>query len=63
MELPTAYIPGYEKARAIDPETAANYIAHTTIGDPDADALMAELSALPARENIRSNPGGHGQRR
>ena len=50
MELPTAYISGYEKACAIDPETASNYVAHTTIGDPDADALTEDLSTLPPRE-------------
>ena len=50
MQLPTAYIPGYERARAIYPETAANYVAHATIGDPDADALMDELSTLPPGE-------------
>ena len=43
---PTDYLPGYEKARAIDPELAANYIAHTTVGDPEADALMDHLAEL-----------------
>ena len=50
MEIPTAYIPGYERARAIDPETASNYVAHATVGDPEADALMDELSSLSPRE-------------
>ncbi len=50
MEIPTAYIPGYERACALDPKLASNYIAHTTMGDPEADALMEELSTLPPRE-------------
>ena len=50
IEVPTDYIPGYEKARALDPERADNYISHTTIGDPIADALMELLSELPQEE-------------
>ena len=53
MIVPTDYIPGYEKARAIDPERADNYVAHTKIGDPEADALMEELSELPRSEATR----------
>ena len=33
-------------ARAIESEIASNYIAHTVIGDPEADALVQELSSL-----------------
>ncbi|MCE2463667.1 MAG: DUF2236 domain-containing protein [Dehalococcoidia bacterium] len=47
IELPTDYIPGYEKARALDPERADNYISHTTIGDPVMDAVVEELAELP----------------
>ena len=47
MQIPTAYIPGYEKARSIDPETADNYLAHTNVGDPVMDALVEELAPLP----------------
>ena len=27
--IPTDYKPGYEKARAVAPEIASNYVAHT----------------------------------
>ena len=47
MNIPTAYIPGYEAARAIDPKTADNYVAHTTVGDPVMDAVVEELAPLP----------------
>ena len=48
--VPVDYRPGYEKARKIDPRVADNYIAHTTIGDPPADALIEALTPLGARE-------------
>ena len=53
IEVPTDYIPGYEKARALDPERADNYISHTIIGDPIADDLMELLSELPREESSR----------
>ena len=34
------------KAVAIEPDVATNYVAHTYIGDPAADGLMAELSSF-----------------
>ena len=46
MEMPTCYTTGYEKARALDPERASNYIAHTMIGDPEADAVIEQLAPL-----------------
>ena len=46
MNIPSAYIPGYERARELNPELAANYIAHTTIGDPSGDAAIADLLRL-----------------
>ena len=42
---PTAYIEGYGKARLYDQALADNYIRHTTIGDPELDPIMEELSA------------------
>ncbi len=51
MEIPSAYIPGYERACAVDARTASNYIAHTTIGDPEADALAEELANLPPQRS------------
>ena len=44
-KMPTAYLEGYEKARLYDQALADNYIKHTTIGDPELDPIMEELSA------------------
>ena len=44
--MPTCYAEGFRKALEIDPDIASNYITHTTIGDPEADALIEELSTL-----------------
>ena len=46
MRMPSAYTKGYESARALDPERARNYVAHTVIGDPEADELLEELAPL-----------------
>lgn len=46
MEIPRAYVAGYETARLVDPRLAEAYIRHTTIGDPLADAVVEDLSAL-----------------
>ena len=45
MQIPIAHQPGYEKARASDPELADKYIEHTLIGDPEADALVNAIAA------------------
>lgn len=45
--IPSAYIEGYAKARLYDQVGADNYIRHTTIGDPELDPVMEELSSLP----------------
>ena len=42
---PAAYLIGYEKARVYDQAAADNYLKHTTIGDPELDPIMEELSA------------------
>jgi len=47
LNTPPAYVDGYARARAVDRETADNYIRHTTIGDPDLDSIMEELADLP----------------
>lgn len=47
LRAPSAYVDGYTRARAVDPEAADNYIRHTTIGDPDLDPVMEELADLP----------------
>ena len=48
--MPTDYRSGYETARAIDPEGASRYIAHTFIGDPVAEAAAEDLAALDREE-------------
>ena len=47
VKVPTAYTEGYAKACLHDKEAADNYIKHTTIGDPELDPIMEELSDLP----------------
>ena len=51
MNVPSDYEEGYAKGRAIDADLAARYIAHTTIGDPDADQLIDALSDLGPEES------------
>ncbi len=46
MNIPTAYLPGYEKARLVDSEFAETYVSHTAIGDPIMDNLLEELQGL-----------------
>ena len=46
MEVPTAYVAGYEAARELDAELAEAYVRHTMIGDPLADAVAHDLSSL-----------------
>ena len=44
--VPTCYTKGFQKASEIDPGTASNYLAHTSIGDPEADAVVEALGTL-----------------
>ena len=53
MEIPTVFADGYEKARVLDPALAHLYMTHMRIGDPDADAAVADLSELPQAEARR----------
>ena len=46
LDIPTDYEAGFARARAIDPVLAERYIAHTRIGDPLADELIAELAEM-----------------
>ena len=48
--LPSAYIEGYEKACLYDQAAADNYIKHTTLGDPELDPILEELSSMPPHE-------------
>ncbi len=47
--MPSDYVDGYAKARAIDRKAADNYIAHTHIGDPVMDEIVEDLAGLPQR--------------
>lgn len=52
-KVPSDYVSGYEKARLVDPKMADNYIAHTTIGDPDADPVVDLLFSMQASQRNR----------
>ncbi len=51
MNVPTDYIPGYEKARAVAPDIADKYMAHTHIGDPLGEAMTRDLEELSPEES------------
>ncbi|MDE2685212.1 MAG: oxygenase MpaB family protein [Chloroflexota bacterium] len=53
MNIPSYYASGYEKARELNPELADNYAAHMTIGDPAADAAIADLLSLEPSQIAR----------
>ena len=53
MKVPTDYTIGYEKARAIAPDIADKYVAHTLIGDPLGEEMAADLEAFSASESER----------
>ena len=42
-----------QKASGVAPDIAANYIAHTHIGDPLAEAMTADLAEFSASESQR----------
>ncbi len=48
--IPTEYRLGYDRSRQSDATLADRYIEHTTIGDPELDPIMEELSALPKKQ-------------
>ena len=53
MRIPNDYRARYDAARAENPELADNYIAHTTIGDPLADAALAVMAEMDPRDSHR----------
>jgi hypothetical protein len=53
VQVPAIFVPGYEKARLLDPTLAATYIAHMRVGDPLADAVMRDLEGLGQAETGR----------
>ncbi len=50
MQIPTDYLPGYEKAKLLDKDLADAFVAHTMIGDPVADAAMEALEEYETEE-------------
>ena len=52
MNIPTDYQLGYEKARAVAPDIAANYVAHTHIGDPLGEEMTEDLAEFGSRESM-----------
>ncbi len=63
-QMPTAYSEGYSKAivNAADRRATDNYIQHTTIGDPELDPVMEELSSMPPGDLHRFIGAGIEQR-
>ena len=53
MKIPSDYVQGHARARTVNAELADNYIAHTMIGDPEADALIEALAPFGQRESSR----------
>ena len=53
LKMPTAYPPGYEKARLIDPRIADQYIDHTMIGDPLGERMAEDLEQFSREETTR----------
>ena len=51
--IPSDYVASYERARAVDPGRARNYIVHTMVGDPVCDNMMVQLAEVPSREADR----------
>ena len=55
MNIPTCYTEegDYAQARLLNQEMADNYLAHTVIGDPLADAAIEQLSSYSQKEASR----------
>ena len=51
MNIPSDYDQGYKEARKVAPEIASNYVAHTSIGDPVAEAMTEDLAELGSRKS------------
>ena len=52
LRIPSCYVDGYEAARKVDPAFAEQYIRHTTVGDPVADAVVAELAETASPRQV-----------
>jgi len=53
MIIPSTYVDGYEKGREVDTDRATNYVTHSMIGDPLADAMIADCDPLGQKESSR----------
>ena len=53
MRIPSAYKPQYARAARLNPELAEEYIRHTMLADPPADAAVAELGSFKVSEANR----------
>ena len=58
MNVPTDYVKGYEKARAVAPDIAADYVAHTLIGDPLGEGAVADLEEFSPEYQNRLTQAG-----
>ncbi len=61
IKVPTDYQNGLEKALVAFPEMATNYVQHTLIGDPLAEAMTADLAAIDPRQQRRFIEAGMNQ--
>ena len=50
LKIPTDYQKGYEKARTVNSEIAANYVSHTLVGDPLGETMVQDLSEFTPAE-------------
>lgn len=62
MRVPAAYAPGYDKARVLNSRLADNYISHTFVDDPLADAAVEALAPYGHQEAHRVIAAGMEQR-
>ena len=53
MNIPSDYRARYDAARAANRALADNYVAHTMVGDPLADAALAAMADLDPHESHR----------
>ena len=53
VNIPADYVAGYENARQVASEMAANYVDHTLIGDPLGEAMAEDLAGLEPGESMR----------
>ncbi len=58
LDIPACYRDGYDRAVAINPDLATNYVRNTAIGDPLADAVVEALAPLTGQEISRIMTAG-----